>query len=103
MDEKLVEKASSIALLISKRLQNKLSPEEAVVLQNWIDEDSNNFMLLEEFQNDERVTAMLEEFKSFNKQASIEKLLQKMRHLLPQHLLIVLCSSFAWYIENPHG
>lgn len=48
-------KAFNIAELIAKYLQNKLSPEEEVTLQKWLQEKDSNRQLLESFRKSQDV------------------------------------------------
>src|SRR5688572_4332605 len=83
MKEQQVERASRIASLIVKRMQESLSPQEQAELEEWLREDSENFLLYEELMDQHKLGADLEEMQSIDHEAAYQRLAAQFFHSTP--------------------
>ena len=73
MKENQVERASRIASLIVKRMQESLSEEEEAELEAWLREDSENYLLMEEMMDVNALSRQLEELQSIDHNQAYER------------------------------
>lgn len=83
MKDQQVERASRIASLIVKRMQDSLSPQEQAELEAWLHEDSENYLLYEELMDENKLGAGLEELQSIDHEAAYERLSERFFHSTP--------------------
>ena len=74
MKEQQVERASRIASLIVKRMQDSLSPQEQAELEAWLHEDSENYLLYEEMMDENNLGSQLEELQSVDHESAYQRL-----------------------------
>jgi transmembrane sensor len=74
MKEQQVERASRIASLIIKRMQDSLSPQEQAELEAWLHEDSDNYLLYEEMMDENNLGSQLEELQSVDHESAYQRL-----------------------------
>jgi transmembrane sensor len=73
MKENQVERASRIASLIVKRMQESLSEAEQAELEAWLREDSENYLLLEEMMDVNNLNQQLAELQSIDHEQAYER------------------------------
>ena len=78
MNEQLVSKASRIASLIVKRVQEKLTIGENDELEAWLAEDYKNTQLFEELTDNSRLTAAMDEMNTYDNEVAYERLSGKL-------------------------
>lgn len=78
MNEQLVGKASHIATLIIRRMQNKLTDDEWTELETWLREDGENYLLYEELMDEQRLGQALDEQHAVDHTQAFEQLSQKL-------------------------
>ena len=83
MNEQQVERASLIATLITKQLQDDLATAEWNDLETWLNESNCNCMLYEELQNYDQLGQSLAELHSFDADAGLERIKEKIQILPP--------------------
>lgn len=83
MKDQQVERASRIASLIVKRMQDSLSPQEHAELEQWLSEDSENFLLYEELMDENKLGAELEELQSIDHESAYQRLSDRFFHSTP--------------------
>jgi transmembrane sensor len=83
MKDQQVERASRIASLIIRRMQDSLSPQEQAELDAWLHEDSENFLLYEELMDENRLGADLDELQSIDHEAAYQRLSDRFFHSTP--------------------
>lgn len=83
MKEQQVERASRIASLILKRMQDTLSPQENAELEAWLHEDSENFLLYEEMMDENKLGAQLEELQSIDHESAYQRVAAQFFHSTP--------------------
>lgn len=76
MNEEQVEKASYIASLISKRMQETITANEQQLLDEWLNHNGENYLLYEELLHD--MNESLEEFQQYDTQGALKKLVAKL-------------------------
>jgi ferric-dicitrate binding protein FerR (iron transport regulator) len=74
MKDNQVERASRIASLILKRMQDTLSPQENAELEAWLHENSENYLLYEEFMDQNKLGSDLDELQSIDHEAAYQRL-----------------------------
>src|SRR5215831_3003457 len=77
MSEKQVAKATRIALLIVKRMQDELTEEELAELEGWLREDGENYLLYEELMDESSLWRGIEEMKEIDAEAAFERFNKK--------------------------
>lgn len=83
MKDQQVERASRIASLIVKRMQDSLSPQEQAELEAWLHEDSENYLLYEQLMDENKLGADLEELQSIDHEAAYQRLSDRFFHSTP--------------------
>jgi transmembrane sensor len=84
MNEQQTEKGLYIASLILGDLQNRLTPTEKQELDNWIQENGDNYTLYEHLHDQEKLGKDLNELQSYDPDLAYEKLSQKIfSHMEP--------------------
>lgn len=83
MKENQVERASRIASLIVKRMEESLSPQEQAELEVWLREDSNNYLLYEELMDEKQLNEQLEELQSIDDESAYQRLSAQFFHATP--------------------
>jgi ferric-dicitrate binding protein FerR (iron transport regulator) len=78
MNEQQVGKASHIASLIIRRMQNRLTDDEWTELETWLQEDGENYLLYEELMDEEKLGAALDDLHTIDHNMAYEKLSQKL-------------------------
>jgi transmembrane sensor len=78
MNEQLVGKASHIATLIIRHMQDSITDDERTELESWLREDGENYLLYEELMDDEKLGRALDEMHSVDYDAAYEQLSQKL-------------------------
>lgn len=76
MNEEQIEKASYIASLITKRMQEIITADEQQSLDEWLNQNGENYLLYEELLND--MNESLEEFQQYDTQGAFKKLVTKL-------------------------
>ena len=74
MNEEQVKRASTIAALIMKHMQDRLTTKESEELESWLSESSENYLLFEELTNMNQLSDALKEFVLPDKDASLNRL-----------------------------
>jgi ferric-dicitrate binding protein FerR (iron transport regulator) len=83
MKDQQVERASRIASLIVKRMQDSLSQKEQAELDAWLHEDSENFLLYEELMDENRLTGDLAQLQSIDHESAYQRLAGRLFHTIP--------------------
>jgi Fe2+-dicitrate sensor, membrane component len=96
MNEQLVGKASHIAHLIIRRMQNKLTDDEWTELESWLQEDGDNFLLYEELMDEQRLGQALDELHAVDHMRAFEQLSQKL--MLPPMVSKRTTKRLWWYM-----
>lgn len=78
MNESQIGKASHIASLIIRHMQNKLPDEEWAELENWLQEDGENYLLYEELMDEEKLGAAMDMLYTIDPEEAYERLSQKL-------------------------
>ena len=78
MNEQQVGKASRIASLIVRNMQDSLTSNERHELNAWLQEDGENFLLYEELMDDDKLGEALDELHAIKTENAYEKLYQKL-------------------------
>jgi ferric-dicitrate binding protein FerR (iron transport regulator) len=78
MNEQQVGKASRIASLIVRNMQDNLTTDERHELNAWLQEDGENFLLYEELMDDDKLGEALDQLHAINAESAYEKLYQKL-------------------------
>jgi transmembrane sensor len=94
MNEQQVEKASHIASLIVRNMQDNLTNEERHELQTWLQEGSNNFLLFEELMDEDKLGEALDELHAIDHHIAFEKLSQK---IFEQQIPVKRHTSGIWW------
>jgi transmembrane sensor len=83
MKDQQVEKASQIASLVVKYMQDNLSPQEQAELDTWLQEDSENYLLMEEMMDDNKLGKSLSELQSYDHDAAFQRLNERISNTTP--------------------
>jgi transmembrane sensor len=119
MNEQQVGKASHIASLIIRRMQNKLTDEEWAELETWLQEDGENYLLYEELIDQEKLGAALNDLHAIDHDIAYERLSQKLslttaapKRVYPKSpkiwwymvaaLLVLIAGFFFYFNTNTH-
>ncbi|THU31151.1 DUF4974 domain-containing protein [Niastella caeni] len=78
MKEHQIEKASHIASLIVRDMQDKLTVDQRQELDTWLQEDGDNFLLYEDLMDEEKLGYDLNELQTYDHNQAYEKLAQKL-------------------------
>src|SRR5215831_3757874 len=73
MSEKQVARATRIALLIVKRMQDELTEEELEELESWLRVDGENYLLYEDLMDESSLWQGIEEMKGIDTEAALER------------------------------
>jgi transmembrane sensor len=111
MDEQQVERASYIASLIVKQVQDTLTDQEWQELQAWTAESRENYSLYEELTSEEGLSHALDELQTVNTDAAYQKLSDQLFYTAPVEIdrprklwrywaaavLVLAAGAVTWY------
>lgn len=76
MNEEQIEKASHIASLITKRIQQTISNTEQAELQEWLNKSGDNYLLYDDLMT--TMNESLEEYQQYDTRQAFKKLVTKL-------------------------
>jgi transmembrane sensor len=111
MDEQQVERASHIASLIVKQVQDTLTDKEWQELQAWTAESRENYSLYEELTSEEGLSHALDELQTVDTDAAYQKLSDQLFYTAPVEIdrprklwrywaaavLVLAAGAVTWY------